>query len=356
MYHKLVAVITIAAVMTTMSQASARELNSAELKSLFSNTTVNWTNQKGNKTTLSLNSDGSAKFLVVTPRRKVRREGKWWIKEPNIHCVKWVKRKKNTCRRIGNVEESGEGWTTNRKGITWTITKMKEKVVVSGKNLNPDEIKEIFNNSIVQFTNGNAKVTFWLEASGKAKVLAILPQREVQNYGTWWIKEPNIHCVKWVAPKRKACRAVNNIETRGSGYVASAKGVMWSITKRQAKDENNLGSDDSKKLQEQIAKGLKSMVAEIMKVVPKQVDPLTVLSSASSNQDTFTYNYILDFEKDDINASMVSNYRNTVKKGLCGLKHMKLLMKVGAKFKYSYVSKSGGKLLFEYTFGRGECV
>jgi hypothetical protein len=37
-------------------------------------------------------------------------------------------------------------------------------------------------------------------------------------------------------------------------------------------------------------------------------------------------------------------------------KQMKLLMKVGAKFKYSYVSKSGGKLLFEYTFGRGEWV
>ena len=246
MYHKLVAVI-IALVTTTMSQASAGELNSAELKSLFSDTTVNWTNKKGNKITLSLNSDGSAKGLIVTPQRKVRREGKWWIKEPNIHCVKWVKRNKNTCRRIGNVEESGEGWTTNRKGITWTITK------------------------------------------------------------------------------------------------------------RSTKDENNLGSDDSKKFQEQIAGTLKLMVAEIMKIVPKQLDPVTVLSSASSNQDTLTYNYILDLEKDDIDSSMVSNYRKSLLKQLCSNKPLKLMMKVGAKFKYSYVGKSGSRLL-EYTFGKEECV
>ena len=128
MYHKLITMVIIALAITSFSQVSARELNSAELKSLFSDTTVNWTNQKGNKITLSLNSDGSAKVLIVTPQRKVRRQGKWWIKEPNIHCVKWVKRKKNTCRKIGNVEESGEGWTTNRRGITWTITKMKKPI------------------------------------------------------------------------------------------------------------------------------------------------------------------------------------------------------------------------------------
>ena len=105
MYHKFITVVTVAVVITTMSQASARELNSAELKTLFSDTTVKWTNRKGIKVTLSLNSDGSAKVLAVTPQGKVRREGKWWIKEPNIHCLKWVNRKKNICRRIGNAVE-----------------------------------------------------------------------------------------------------------------------------------------------------------------------------------------------------------------------------------------------------------
>jgi len=133
MYHKLIAMVTIAVVITSFSQASGRKLDSAELKTLFSDTTVNWTNRKGIKVTLSLNSDGSAKVLAVTPQGKVRREGKWWIKEPNIHCVKWVNRKKNICRKIGNVEESGEGWTTNRKGITWTITKVKEKTITKAK-------------------------------------------------------------------------------------------------------------------------------------------------------------------------------------------------------------------------------
>ena len=128
MYHKLIAMVTIAVVITSFSQASARELDSAELKTLFSDTTVKWTNQKGIKVTLSLKSDGSAKALAVTPQGKVRREGKWWIKEPNIHCLKWVNRKKNICRKIGNVEESGEGWTTNRKGIIWTITKIKKPI------------------------------------------------------------------------------------------------------------------------------------------------------------------------------------------------------------------------------------
>ena len=128
MYHKLIAMVTIAVVITSFSQASARELDSAELKTLFSNSTVKWTTRKGIKVTLSLKSDGSAKALVVTPQGEVRREGKWWIKEPNIHCLKWVNRKKNICRKIGNVEESGEGWTTNRKGITWTITKIKKPI------------------------------------------------------------------------------------------------------------------------------------------------------------------------------------------------------------------------------------
>ena len=127
MYHKLIAMVTIAVVITSFSQANARELNPAELKTLFNDTTVKWTNQKGNKITLWLNLDGSAKVLAVTSQTEVRREGNWWIKEPNIHCVKWVKRKK-TCRKIGNVEESGEGWTTNRRGIIWTITKIKKPI------------------------------------------------------------------------------------------------------------------------------------------------------------------------------------------------------------------------------------
>ncbi|MBT5429697.1 MAG: hypothetical protein HOK89_07235, partial [Rhodospirillaceae bacterium] len=143
MYHKFLTVMIIATVITNMSQVNAKKLNSAELKSLFSNTLVNWTNQKGNKITLSLNSDGSAKVLIVTPQREVKREGKWWIKKSNIHCVKWVKRKKNTCRRIGNVEKSGEGWTTNRNGIIWTITKIKETIIASEKTFSPSKIKEI---------------------------------------------------------------------------------------------------------------------------------------------------------------------------------------------------------------------
>ena len=128
MYHKLIALVTIAVVMTTRSQASAWPLNSSELKTLFSNSTVKWTNRKGIQVTLSLKSDGSAKALAVGPQGEVRREGKWWTREPNIHCLKWVNRKKNICRKIGNVEESGEGWTTNRKGITWTITKIKKPI------------------------------------------------------------------------------------------------------------------------------------------------------------------------------------------------------------------------------------
>ena len=177
MYHKLIAMVTIAVVMTTISQASARKLNSAELKTLFSDTTVNWTNQKGNKITLWLNSDGSAKVLVVTPQRKVRREGKWWIKEPNIHCVKWVKKKKNTCRKIGNVEESGEGWTTHRRGITWTITKMKEKVVVS-QNPEPVNLEKSLKEEVEAFRSklpvkkGPASIQTML-SSGKAVFMVI---------------------------------------------------------------------------------------------------------------------------------------------------------------------------------------
>ena len=150
MYQKWIATVIIAVVITSISQASARELDSAELKSLFSNTTVKWTNKKGIKVTLWLNSDGSAKVLAVTPQRKIKREGKWWIKEPNIHCVKWVTRKKDICRRIGNVEKSGEGWTTNRKGITWTITKIKEKVVIS-QNSEPINLEKIFKEEVEKF-------------------------------------------------------------------------------------------------------------------------------------------------------------------------------------------------------------
>ena len=352
MYHKFLTVMIIAIVMTNMSQVNAKKLNSAELKSLFSNTLVNWTNQKGNKITLSLNSDGSAKVLIVTPQRKVKREGKWWIKKSNIHCVKWVKRKKNTCRRIGNVEKSGEGWTTNRNGIIWTITKIKETTIASEKAFSPSKIKEIFDDSVVQFINGNAKVTLWLKANGEAKVLAILPQREVKNHGTWWIKEPNIHCVKWVAPNRRMCRAVNNFEKRESGHVATVNGVTWSISKGQATDTSNIVPNVS---QEKIAEALKLMAAAVMKIVPKRMDVITVLSSAASNKDTLTYNYILDLEKDEISSSLISSQKDQIKKQLCGKKQLRLMTKIGVKFQYSYYSKNGSKLM-EFIFGKGDCI
>jgi hypothetical protein len=216
----------------------------------------------------------------------------------------------------------------------------------------PSKIKEIFDDSVVQFINGNAKVTLWLKANGEAKVLAILPQREVKNHGTWWIKEPNIHCVKWVAPNRRMCRAVNNFEKRESGHVATVKGVTWSISKGQSADTNNIVPNES---QEKIAEALKLMAAALMKIVPKRVDVLSVLSSAASNKDTLTYNYILDLEKDEISTSFVSRMKEGGKKKLCGNKQLRLMTKFGVKFQHSYYSKNGSKLI-EYIFSKGDCI
>ena len=183
-------------------------------------------------------------------------------------------------------------------------------------------------------------------------MLAILPQREVKNHGTWWIKEPNIHCVKWVAPNRRMCRAVNNFEKRKSGHVATVNGVTWSISKGQSTDTNNIVPNES---QEKIAEALKLMAAALMKIVPKRVDVLSVLSSAASNRDTLTYNYILDLEKDEISTSFVSRMKEEGKKKLCGSEQLRLMTKFGVKFQHSYYSKNGSKLM-EFIFGKGDCI
>ena len=107
----------------TQTMEFNRELNSSELKILFSDSTVKFTTPKGIKVTLTLNSGGSARALAVSPQRKFRREGKWWIKEPNIHCIKWVNGKRNICRQIRIVEKREEGFSTNVRGMTWTIKK-----------------------------------------------------------------------------------------------------------------------------------------------------------------------------------------------------------------------------------------
>tara|TARA_B100001059_G_C17430650_1_gene377855 strand:- start:125 stop:574 length:450 start_codon:yes stop_codon:yes gene_type:complete len=148
------------------------------------------------------------------------------------------------------------------------------------------------------------------------------------------------------------CRAVNNFEKRGSGYVGTVKGVTWSISKGQSTDANNLVPED---YQEKIAETLKLMVTEIMKIVPKRMDVITVLSSATSNRDTLTYNYILDLEKDEISSSMVSSQKEQLKKKLCGNKQLRLMNKIGVKFQYSYHNRNGSKLM-EHVFDKGDCI
>ena len=72
MHHRLITLGAIAAATTVMGQASAQGLNSAELKTLFSDTTVKFTNQKGLKVTLWLRSDGSSSVHVV-----LAKDDKW---------------------------------------------------------------------------------------------------------------------------------------------------------------------------------------------------------------------------------------------------------------------------------------
>ena len=103
MHHRLITLGTIAAAMTFMGQASAKELNPAELKALFNDSTVKFS--RGNfKVKLWLSSRGGAKIHAVSPQGESTLRGKWWIKEPNIHCVRWSQQKKNICRPIGSVE------------------------------------------------------------------------------------------------------------------------------------------------------------------------------------------------------------------------------------------------------------
>jgi hypothetical protein len=161
MYHKLIATVIFAAVITTMSTGNTEEFNrafnSSELKILFSDTTVKWTNPKGIKITLTLNSDGSARVLAVSPQQKVKRRGKWWIKEPNIHCIRWVDIKRNICRQIGIVEKREEGFSTNVRGMTWTVKKDNIQVALTRGLSVEDYLKNVaveLRKSIPQKGNG----------------------------------------------------------------------------------------------------------------------------------------------------------------------------------------------------------
>ena len=100
-----------------------REFNSSDLEIIFNDTTVKWTNPKGVKVTLTLNSDGSARLLAESEQQKIKRKGQWWTKASNIHCVKWIDKKKNICRPIGLIKNEEEALSTNARGMTWTITK-----------------------------------------------------------------------------------------------------------------------------------------------------------------------------------------------------------------------------------------
>ena len=129
MYQKLIATVIFAIVINPMSEGKAeefnREFNFSDLEIIFSDTTVEWINPKGIKIALTLNSDGSAKLLAVSEQQKIRRKGQWWTKAPNIHCVKWIDRKKDICRPIGIIKKGEGALSTNVRGMTWTITKDK---------------------------------------------------------------------------------------------------------------------------------------------------------------------------------------------------------------------------------------
>ena len=117
MHCKLLALGAITVAMIVTGHASAKELNSAELKALFNDSTVKFS--QGNfKVKLWLNSSGRAKGHGVSPQGETTLRGRWWIKEPNIHCLRWSQQKKNICRPIGNVERRGGHYAANVKGIT----------------------------------------------------------------------------------------------------------------------------------------------------------------------------------------------------------------------------------------------
>ena len=100
-----------------------REFNSSDLEIIFRDTTVKWINPKGVKVTLTLNSDGSARLLAESEQQKRKRKGLWWIKAPNIHCVKWVDKKEDICRPIGIIKTGEEALSTNVRGMNWSIVK-----------------------------------------------------------------------------------------------------------------------------------------------------------------------------------------------------------------------------------------
>ena len=233
MHCKLLALGTIAAAMTVMGQVSAKELNSAELKALFNDSTVKFS--QGNfKVKLWLNSGGKAKVHAVSPQGETTLRGRWWIKEPNIHCLRWSQQKKNICRPIGNVEERRNSYSANVKGITWTIRKGKKKETAGSsktqKELNSTELKALFSNTTVKFSTKKTKVTLWLMSDGKARVHAVSAEGEQKLRGKWWIKEPNIHCLKWALRKKNICRRVGSVEKWGGSYSANMRGITWTIS------------------------------------------------------------------------------------------------------------------------------
>jgi len=249
MHCKLLALGIITAAMTVIGHASAKELNSAELKALFNDTKVEFSQGKY-KVNLFLNSNGKAKVRAVSPQGKSALRGKWWIKEPNIHCVRWKQRKKNICRPIGNVEGRGGRYSANVRGITWTIKKKQgaaeyslpqketarlpktqdDAAMNSIAQARAKELKALFSNTTVKFSTKKAKVTLWLMSDGKARVHAVLAEGEQKLRGNWWIKEPNIHCLKWALQKKNICRPVGSVEKWGGRYSANVRGLTWTIS------------------------------------------------------------------------------------------------------------------------------
>lgn len=67
--------------------ASADEfLSATELKKLYSDVRVDSATRRGSPSVFNFRPDGTYSLKIVTPRRVIESEGKWWVEEPNRFC------------------------------------------------------------------------------------------------------------------------------------------------------------------------------------------------------------------------------------------------------------------------------
>jgi len=105
---------------------------------------------------------------------------------------------------------------------------------------------------------------------------------------------------------------------------------------------------------DQVGEGFKQVVARIRPTLPKAIDPATTLVDVSSAGMILTYRYKVDSENYELVPDFMRVAQRTTTSLICNTEDMKMAMKAGAVYEYSY-SDANSRSLGGFVVTTADC-